>query len=65
MNGKERIINDAVFNVAALMKSVGATQYMEDAIVASVKLMVESAYMDGRIDKVTEIIEAQNEQDKH
>lgn len=65
MNSKERIINEAAFNVAALMKLVGATQYMEDAIVTSVKLMVESAYMDGRIDKVTEIIEAQNEQDKH
>jgi len=55
MNSRERIVNDAVFNVSALMKSIGATQEMEDAIIESVKIIVYAAYMDGRIDKAIEI----------
>ncbi len=39
------------------MRTIGATPEMESAIVDRVKAMVESAYMDGRIDKHIEMNE--------
>lgn len=39
------------------MRTIGATPEMEAAIIDRVKAMVESAYMDGRIDKHIEINE--------
>lgn len=65
MKSKDRIINDYAENIAALMESIGATPSMQIMIIESVKRMVESAYMDGRIDKAIEIGEVKNEQCKH
>lgn len=42
------------------MRSIGATPEMEAAIMDRVKYMVESAYMNGRIDKHIEMIEELN-----
>lgn len=39
------------------MRTIGSTPEMEAAIIDRVKAMVESAYMDGRIDKHIEINE--------
>ena len=42
------------------MRTIGATPEMEAAIIDRVKAMVESAYMDGRIDKHIEMNEELN-----
>lgn len=59
MKGKNKDIFLARWESAMteFMRTIGATPEMEAAIIDMVKVMVESAYMDGRIDKHIEMNE--------
>lgn len=56
-NYKQKLINDAENSMSGHMLLIGATPEMSSLIIDAVKAMVESAYMNGRIDRSIEVNE--------
>lgn len=56
-SNKDRLMEDVDSTISAYTKMIGASPQMAIAITDAVKIMVEAAYMTGRIDKHIEINE--------